>query len=71
MRTVVNISLPPQMNDLLEEEVATGKFASKSEFVRDLIRTHMELKLAKELEKSHKELKSGKGKILKSLSELR
>jgi len=71
MRAIVNISLPQQLNDIVETEVATGKFASKSEFFRNLLRNYMELKLAKELGESRNELKSGKGKLLKSLSELR
>lgn len=71
MRTVVNISLPSQLNHVVEAEVATGKFASKSEFFRNLLRNYMESKLARELEESRNELKSGKGTVLKSLSDLR
>lgn len=67
MRTIVNISLPSQLNSVVEEEIATGNYASKSEFFRVLIRSWMESRLAKELEVSRNELKSGKGKLLKSL----
>ena len=71
MRTIVNISIPAQLNTVVEKEVATGKYASKSEFFRSLLRSWMEAKLALELEESRKELKAGKGKILTSLSDLR
>lgn len=71
MRTIVNISLPAQLNSVIEAEVATGNYASKSEFLRSLLRNHMEAKLAKELEDSRNELRAGKGKVLKSLSDLR
>jgi len=71
MRTVINISLPHQLTSIVENEVAKGKYASKSEFFRHLLRLWHEGNLAKELEKSRQELKMGKGKLLKSLSSLR
>lgn len=71
MRTIVNISLPTQLNNFVEKEVATGHYTSKSEFFRHLLRLWVEGKLAQDLEKSRKELKSGKGALLKSLSDLR
>lgn len=71
MRAIVNISLPTQLNILVEKEVSKGHYGSKSEFFRSLLRLWMEEKLAKELEESRIELKAGKGKILKSLSDLR
>jgi len=70
MRTIVNISLPVQLNSVVEEELATGQYASKSEFFRSLLRSWMEARLAKSLEESRVELKAGKGKLLKSLSKL-
>ena len=71
MRTIVNISLPIQLNTVVEKELATGHYASKSEFFRSLLRLWIEGRLVKELEDSRKELKMGKGKLLKSLSDLR
>lgn len=71
MRTVVNISLPIQLTKIVDKEVASGEYASKSEFFRMLLRSWMEGRLAKDLEKSRDELKSGKGKLLKSLASLR
>ena len=71
MRTIVNISLPVGLNSLVNKEVAKGRYASKSEFFRNLLRLWADGKLAHELEASRKELKVGKGKLLTSLSELR
>ena len=67
MRNVVNISLPVALSFEVEEAVNQGRFASKSEFFRHLLRLWLEGKLQSELEKSHRDLKSGKGKVLKSL----
>lgn len=71
MRSIVNISLPQELNTLVDAELAKGHFGSKSEFFRNLLRLWLESKLAGELEESRKELKSGKGKLLKKLSDLR
>ncbi len=71
MRAVVNISLPSQLNSIVETEVKKGHYTSKSEFFRNLLRLWLEGKLASDLEESRRELASGKGKILKSLSDLR
>lgn len=59
------------MASIVEEMVANGHFASKSEFIRSILRDWMENNLYVELEKSRKELSSGKGKLLKSLKDLR
>ena len=40
--TTLNISMPPAMKTRVEEEVATGNFASTSDFIRDLIRDYIE-----------------------------
>jgi len=71
MRNIVNISLPTQLNSLIEKELNKGRFASKSEFFRNLVRLWLEGKLVDDLAESRQELKAGKGKILKSLSDLR
>lgn len=71
MRAVVNISLPLKLNKVVDDVVSEGKYATKSEFFRSLLRLWMEGKLAGELEESRKELKSGKGKLLRSLKDLR
>jgi Arc/MetJ-type ribon-helix-helix transcriptional regulator len=71
MRAIVNISLPVQLNSVVEAELSAGNYASKSEFFRSLLRNWMETKAAKELEESRRELKMGKGKVLSSLADLR
>lgn len=71
MRAVVNISLPTQLNSIVEKEISRGHFTSKSEFFRNLLRLWLEGKLASDLGESRRELATGKGKILKSLSDLR
>lgn len=71
MRNIINLSLPQKLADIVEEHVKKGHFASKSEFFRMLLRLWIERKLAQELEESRKELRDGKGNLLKSLKELR
>jgi Arc/MetJ-type ribon-helix-helix transcriptional regulator len=71
MRSVINISLPSSLELVVNQVVSTGKYASKSEFFRHLLRKYIETDLAKELERSRKELASGKGKLLSSLKDLR
>lgn len=71
MRSVINISLPEQMVEFVDENVKSGKFASKSEFFRHLIREWHENKLIRDLEISKLEFESGKAKVLKSLKDLR
>ncbi len=67
----MNISLPTQLNSIVEKEVSKGHYSSKSEFFRNLLRLWIEGKLASDLAESRNELIAGKGKILKSLSTLR
>lgn len=71
MRTVINISVPEPMAALINKEVSTGKYASKSEFFRELFRNWTEIKLARELKESHDEMMRGKKNLLKSLKDLR
>ena len=71
MRNIINISLPENMVKAVEEKMKRGHFSTKSEFFRSLIRLWMEGKLAEELEESRKELRQGRGRLLKSLKDLR
>jgi len=71
MRAIINISLPETMALTVERAVATGEYATKSEFFRTLIRNWSEQKLANELKQSSVEMQLGKGKLLKSLKDLR
>ncbi len=71
MREVINISLPKELNKAVEEIIKKEKYATKSEFFRDLLRMRIEGKIIRELAESRKELAAGKGKLLKSLKGLR
>lgn len=71
MRNIINISLPENMVKAVEEKMKKNHFSTKSEFFRNLIRLWMEGKLAEELEESRNELRQGKGRLLKSLKDLR
>ena len=71
MRNIINISLPDTLTRVVEREVKTGGYASKSEFFRYLLRLWKEKELARELNEDKKEFESDKGKILKSLKNLR
>ncbi|PJB09184.1 hypothetical protein CO121_01330 [bacterium (Candidatus Gribaldobacteria) CG_4_9_14_3_um_filter_36_15] len=71
MREVINISLPKELNRKVEELMKRGGYATKSEFFRDILRMWMEGKILRELSESRKELVSGKGKLLRSLKDLR
>ena len=71
MRSVINISLPASMVKVVEKEVKQSGFSTKSEFFRSLIRMWEENKLLEELKKSQREITEGKGKVLKSLKDLR
>lgn len=71
MREVLNISLPRALYESVEKEVEKGNFASKSEFFRHLLRLWQEEKLVKDVSKSRSEIRSGKGRALKSLKDLR
>lgn len=72
MREVINISLPKELDRAVEEVVKKGKYSTKSEFLRELIRERIaEEELLARVEKSRKEIKAGNGKVLKSLRDLR
>lgn len=71
MRSIINISLPASLAEEVKKEVKAGKFASTSEFFRHLWRLWNEEKVYREVEQSRREFAQGKGKILKSLKDLR
>ena len=71
MREVINLSLPKAMADSVDDIVKQGNYATRSEFFRDLLRMWMEGKIVSELAESRRELASSKGKVLKTLKDLR
>lgn len=71
MRNIINISLPAKLSAEVAKSVKKGRFSTRSEFFRMLVRLWLEGKLAEELEESREELRRGKGKLLRSLKDLR
>lgn len=71
MRSVINISLPQMLKNEVEAAVKQGGYATKSEFMRDLLRLWKEEQLLQELRKSQQQIARGKGKVLRSLKDLR
>ena len=71
MRNIINISVPEGMKKEIEYEVKAGSYASTSEFIRDLVREWMQANLLRELKQSQKDIATGKGKVLRSLRDLR
>ncbi|MCF7906754.1 ribbon-helix-helix domain-containing protein [Patescibacteria group bacterium] len=71
MRNIVNVSLPEKLVKLIKKEVKGEGYASVSEFIRYLIREWNAKKIAEELKKDRLNFEAGKGKILKSLKDIR
>lgn len=71
MRSIINISLPRDMVSTVEQEVQIGGFASKSEFFRHLLRLWNTRELYAELHERRRDFMAGKGKLLRSLKDLR
>lgn len=71
MRTIINISVPASVKEEVEYEVKTGGYASVSEFFRALIRDRKENILARDIEQSRNDFKTKKGRVLRSLKDLR
>ncbi len=71
MRAIMNISVPQKVKEEIEIAVKKGGFVTKSEFIRDLIRLWKEERLFQELKQSQRDVAKGKGKILRTLKDLR
>lgn len=71
MRSIINISVPAETASAVKKAVKEGNYMSTSEFFRDLLRDWQEGKLLHKLDESRKELRAGKGKVLRSLKDLR
>ena len=72
MRKIINISFSEKLATELEKRVKKGKYSSKSEYLRDLFREKLEEEdLIRRIRISQKEIEQGKGKILRSLKDLR
>ncbi len=72
MRDILNISLSKDLSREVDALVKKGGYSTKSELLRELIREKLEEEdLIRRVRKSQLEIKQGKGKILKSLKDLR
>mgnify|MGYP001582787929 CR=1 FL=1 len=71
MRDILNISLSKELSKKVDFLVKKGRYSTKSEFLRDLIREKLEEDdLVRSVKKSEAEFKAGKGKVLRSLIDL-
>lgn len=71
MREVINISLPKELDREIEKIIKRGRYSTKSDFLRELIRERVaEEDLLARIEKSEAEFRAGKGRILRSLKDL-
>lgn len=71
MRSIMNISLPTQMANLVRDEIKSGGYASVSEFFRELVREWSKQKAINDVKISMREYEQGKVKVLRSLADLR
>jgi Arc/MetJ-type ribon-helix-helix transcriptional regulator len=70
--TTINISLPDKLKDRVDEAVRSGYYASVSDLMRDGARQVLSQNdLAEDISQSQREFKTGKGRVLKSLKDLR
>lgn len=63
--------MPPGLKKEVEMAIKKGKYASKSEFFRHLLRLWKEEQLMRDIEESKKDFAEGRWKVLKSLKDLR
>ncbi len=63
--------MPAELKKEVDKAVASGQYATKSEFFRDLLRLWKEEQFLEELRESQREIMKGKGKVLASLKQLR
>lgn len=70
-RNILNISLPDKMAQKVRRKAKSEGYASISEYVRYIIRDHEEKEYLLGLQASQDEIRSGKGKKLRSLKDLR
>lgn len=71
MRSVINISFPETTVKLVKKEVRDGGYASTSDFFRNLFRLWNTRQLGEELREDRALFVAGKGKVLKSLADLK
>ncbi len=70
MRAIINISLPKELSVAVDAAVKRGKFATKSEFFRALIKFWEEEQLFRDVQESMRDFRAGRSRKLKSLADL-
>ena len=71
MRSIINLSLPAELHKIIERLAKRGNYATKSEFLREVIRERIaEEDVLARVRKSEAEFRTGKGKLLRSLADL-
>lgn len=71
MYETISISLPIPMIQTVKVAIKSGDYTSRSEFFRDLLDEWEKSKMLKEINESREEIYQGKGRVLKSLKDLR
>ena len=71
MRAILNISMPQKLKAEIEQAVEQGGYATKSEFLRDVLRVWKEQTVLARVQASRDQIKSGQGRVLTSLKDLR
>lgn len=71
MRAILNISMPQKLKEEIEQAVEQGGYATKSEFLRDVLRVWKEQTVLSRVQASREQIKAGQGKVLTSLKDLR
>ncbi|MFB6212835.1 MAG: type II toxin-antitoxin system ParD family antitoxin [Candidatus Magasanikbacteria bacterium] len=67
MRKTVNISLTEELKEEVDKAVESGRYSSRSEFFRELIRLWKEKKVLEDVHKSRKQIREGQGEELDSV----
>ncbi|OIO46833.1 MAG: hypothetical protein COY09_00165 [Candidatus Portnoybacteria bacterium CG_4_10_14_0_2_um_filter_39_11] len=71
MRQIINISITQDLAKSVEQLMQSDGYATKSELFRDLLRMRLGKGIYQELQASRQELAIGKGKVLRTLKDLR
>ncbi len=68
---MTSVVVPQKLRKEFSSALRKGRYESEEDFFADLLRLWKENRLLDELKTSRKEIASGKGKVLKSLKNLR
>lgn len=62
MRKVINISLPESLKEEVDQIIEKEGYASRSEFIRELVRNYKERKVIRRIRQSEKDIEEGRVK---------